>query len=65
MEVNKKGEKMKKVTVEIKIKALLSVNENTDIADVINELDYELNDTTTEADIIDTEIVDFEIIDSR
>ena len=56
---------MKKVTVELKVKLFVNVNENTNIEDVINELEYDFQDTTTEADVIDTEILDFEVIDSR
>jgi len=56
---------MKKVTVELKVKLFVNVNENTNIEDVINELEYDFQDTTTEADVIDTEILDFDVIDSR
>jgi hypothetical protein len=28
-------------------------------------LDYKVNDTTTAADILDTEITDYEVIDSK
>ena len=56
---------MKKITANLTVKLLLYVNENADVSKVINELNYNFSDTTTEANIIDSEIIDFEIKDSR
>ena len=41
------------------------VDECVEISEVVNELDYQVNDTTTTADILDTEITDFEVEDSK
>jgi hypothetical protein len=41
------------------------VDEDVEMSQVMNELDYELRDTTTAADILDTEITDYEVIDSK
>lgn len=38
----------------------IEVDKNVDIEDVINELEYHFKDTTEKADIINTEIRDFE-----
>jgi hypothetical protein len=41
------------------------VNEGVEVSDVVNELDYEVEDTTTSADILDTEITGYEVVDSK
>ena len=56
---------MRKVTVKLEMKIVMSVDEGMKISEVIRELDYHMTDTTTAADILDTEIIDYEIIDSR
>jgi hypothetical protein len=55
----------RKVTVELKIKVTMDVDEGVEIGDIISELDYEISDTTTQATIQDTEILDYEVTDSR
>ena len=56
---------MRKVTVKLEMRIVMSVDEGVEISDVVNELDYQINDTTTAADILDTEITDFEVEDSK
>ena len=56
---------MRKVTVQLEMRIVMSVDEGVEISDVINELDYQVNDTTSAADILDTEITDYEVIDSK
>jgi hypothetical protein len=56
---------MRKVTVKLEMKIVMSVDEGMEISEVIDELDYQVTDTTTAADILDTEIVDYEVIDSK
>ena len=56
---------MRKVTVKLEMRLVMSVDEDVKISDVVNELDYQINDTTTAADILDTEITDFEVQDSK
>ena len=56
---------MRKVEVEIKIRLSIRADENVDIGTVINEMDYNFTDTTTQADIEDTEILDYDVTDSR
>ena len=55
---------MRKVTIKLQMRIVMSVNESIEISEVVNELDYQLNDTTNAADILDTEITDYEIEDS-
>jgi len=56
---------MRKVTVQLEMHLLTLVDEGVEISDVVSELDYELRDTTTTADILDTEITGYEVIDSK
>ena len=56
---------MRKVTLNIELRMVMLVNEGVEISQVVNELDYEVNDTTTAADILDTEITNYELIDSK
>ena len=55
---------MRKVTINLQMRIVMSVNEGVEISEIINELDYHVNDTTTAADILDTEITGYEIDDS-
>lgn len=41
------------------------VDEGVEISEVVNELDYQVNDTTTTADILGTEITDYEVVDTE
>ena len=56
---------MRKVTVKLDMRIVMSVDEGVEISEIVNELDYQVNDTTTAADILDTEIMDYEVIDSK
>jgi hypothetical protein len=56
---------MRKVTVKLGMRIVMSVDEGVEISEVINELDYQVNDTTTAADILDTKITDYEVVDSK
>ncbi len=56
---------MRKVTVELKVKMLIHADEDKEISDVINEMGYEFIYSEPGAEIVDTEIEDYEIVDSR
>lgn len=56
---------MRKVTIKLEMRVVISVDEGIEIADVVNQLDYQVSDTTTTADILDTEITDYEVVDSK
>ena len=56
---------VRKVTVKLQMRIVMSVDEGVEISEVVNELDYEVNDTTTAADILDTEITGYEVVDSK
>jgi len=52
---------MRKVTVELKVKMLIHADEETDISDVIDEMGYTFVYTEPGAEIVDTEIEDYEV----
>ena len=64
---NWKGEpvNMRKVTVEVKVKLTVNVSEGADISNVLDEMDYFVGYVGDDAEIVDTEIEDYEIKDSR
>ena len=56
---------MRKVTLKLEMRIVMSVDEGVEVSEVVNELDYQVNDTTTAADILDTEITGYEIVESK
>jgi hypothetical protein len=56
---------VRKVTVKLEMRIVMSVDEGVEISEVVNQLDCQVNDTTTAADILDTEITDYEVVDSK
>lgn len=55
----------RKVEVEIKVKLSIAVDDGVEVGHIIDELEYDFADTTTQATIEDTEILDYEVKDSR
>jgi len=55
---------MRKVTIKLEMRIVILVDEGIEISEVVNELDYQVNDTTNAADILDTEITNYEVVDS-
>jgi len=56
---------MRKVTLTLQMRVVMSVDEGIEISRIVDELDYTFNDTTTAADILDTEIIDYDVLDSK
>lgn len=56
---------MRKVTIELKVKLLIHADEETSISDVIDEMEHDFAYTESGADIVDAEIMDYEVRDSR
>lgn len=56
---------MRKVFVEVKVKLVINMDDGVEVQQVIDEMDCNFNDTTTLADIEDTEILSHEVIDSK
>lgn len=56
---------MQLVTVKATIKfQIYMLEDDVNLTDAINEIDYNLEDTTGEIDILDTELIDFEICEN-
>ena len=56
---------MRTVTVEVKVKLTIKADEGVEIGDILDEMEYSFKDTTGNAEIEDTEILDHEVTDSR
>ena len=57
---------MRKVTVELTVKLVLNSENDIDISDIIDTLEYDFVSGESERyDVEDQEILDFEVIDSR
>ena len=53
----------RKVTIEIKTKVIIDLNEGVEICDAVGELQYDY--TSDDGNIVDTEMLDYEVIDSK
>ena len=56
---------MRKVTIRLEMRLVMSVDDGVEISEVVSELGYTVNDTTTAAYILDTEITGYEVVDSK
>ena len=55
----------RKVYVEVTTRLIIDMDEGIEVDEVIGELDYDFTSTTDGADIVDTEIRDYEVKDSK
>ena len=56
---------MRKVYIEVKARLIIYADEGVEISEVINEMGYDFTSRTKGADIMETEILDFEVVDSK
>lgn len=56
---------MRKVYVDVTVKLILEMDEGIELDEVINELDYSFTSTIESATVVDSEIDNFEITDSK
>ena len=56
---------MRKVTVEVKVKLVIEMGEGIEVSDVIQEMDYDFTSTVDGTDITDTEILEYDVTDSK
>jgi hypothetical protein len=56
---------MRKVYVDVKVRLIINMNEDVSVDHIISDMDYDFSFSGEEADIIDTEITDFNVIDSK
>ncbi len=55
----------RKVTVEVKYRLNLVVNEGVEVKEVMDELESTFVDQTDKADVVGDEMIDYEVTDSR
>jgi len=56
----------RKVTIDVKVRLHIRADDDQSIDEVLQEMDYNFTaNESTDADIEDTEIVDWEILDSK
>ena len=55
----------RRVVVELKIKVIMDIEEGVSVDNIVSDLDYNIDFSGEEASIIDTEITDFAVLDSR
>lgn len=56
---------MRKVFVDVTVRLVINADEGVDISNVVDEADYSFTSNNTGADIVDTEILSQEIVDSK
>lgn len=55
----------RKVYIDLTVRLVLDVAEGLEIEEVINEMDYDFRSNIEYADIVDTQIKDYNIVDSK
>ena len=54
-----------KITVQVTFNIDISVNDGVDVDEILNEMDYDFKTNTNEADVLGSEMTNFELIDAR
>ncbi len=55
----------RKVYVNVTVRLIVDADEGVAISDVVSELDYDFRSTMDGADVLDMEIRDHEVVDSK
>lgn len=56
---------MRKVSVKVEVLLRLDMDEGVEVSQAINEMDYDFKSTMDSVDVTDTEILGFEVQDSK
>ena len=56
---------MRKVFVEVKVKLVLDMEEGISVTETLENVDYNFTSQTDGVDVVDTEIMDWEVKDSK
>ena len=56
---------MKKVNVIVKVDLLVRMNEDADLQEILDEMDYDFKSTCDKGEIEDTTILDYDVVDAR
>ena len=55
----------RKAFIEVKVKLVVNLDEGIEVSKFMEEVDYNFTSTLIEADVEDTEILDYEVTDSK
>ena len=55
----------RKVYLEVKVKVILNLDDDTTVSKAMEEVDYNFTSNSKYFDVLDTEILDYEITDSK
>jgi len=55
----------RKVYLEVKVKVILNLDDDTEVSKAMEEVDYNFTSNSKYFDVLDTEILDYEITDSK
>lgn len=55
----------RKVYVHVKVRLILDVDVGVDVSEVISEMDYNFIPDLSQATLVDAEILDHEVVDSK
>ena len=55
----------RKVYVEVKVRVILNLDDDTEVSKAMEEVDYSFNSNSKYFDVLDTEILDYEVTDSK
>jgi hypothetical protein len=53
----------RKVNVDVKVRLVIEVEKGQDLAEVMDELEYDFNDTTGNATVEDNSILDYDVVE--
>jgi hypothetical protein len=56
---------MRKVTIALEMLVQVYLEDGVDVAEAIGEMDYDIHVNPEHGDVVNTEIVDFEVTDSK
>lgn len=56
---------MRKVFLEVKVKLVIDIDEGVEVSEILDEMEFDFTDTTGRADVNDSEILDYEVMDSK
>jgi hypothetical protein len=56
---------MRKVYINVMCRIIINADEGIAVSDIMDELDYSFISTNDGADVVDTEMLDYEVVDSK
>ena len=56
---------MRTVNVKVVVNLVIKADEDIEIGEIMDELEYNFTDTTTKAEVEDSEMVDYHVTNSR